>query len=206
MMCAPTLMDDVNGEYRGMDDQVHTLAAGEHNYSTFSLWDTFRACHPVYTLFQPERVPSLVNCLDRHGRAEPRRHARLAAAGRRDRHHDRLSLRQRDGRSLREKLPGIDWERAYKVMRKRNMDDDYRGLGSIARTVTFPPISKTSPSPRRSNTTTATGPARTWRRSWARNDDVAIQLKRSQNYQHLFDKQDALHPRQACQRRVGHAL
>ncbi len=63
MMCAPTLMDDVNGEYRGMDNQVHTLAAGEHNYSSFSLWDTFRALHPAFTLFQPERVPSMVNCL-----------------------------------------------------------------------------------------------------------------------------------------------
>ena len=57
MMCAPTLMDDVDGEYRGMDNQVHTLAAGQHNYSTFSLWDTYRACHPAYTLFQPDRVP-----------------------------------------------------------------------------------------------------------------------------------------------------
>ncbi len=36
MMCAPTLNDDVNGQYRGMDKKVHTLADGEHNYSTYS--------------------------------------------------------------------------------------------------------------------------------------------------------------------------
>ena len=37
MMCAPTLADDVNGQYRGLDKKVHTLAKGEHNYSTYSL-------------------------------------------------------------------------------------------------------------------------------------------------------------------------
>ena len=47
MMCAPTLADDVNGQYRGLDKKVHTLAKGEHNYSTYSLWDTYRALHPI---------------------------------------------------------------------------------------------------------------------------------------------------------------
>jgi putative alpha-1,2-mannosidase len=97
MMLAPTLFDDVDGTYCGMDGQTHTLAAGEHNYSTYSLWDTFRALHPAFTLMQPDRVPQLVNCL---------RHARLAAAGQGDRHHDRLPLGQRDGGSLCEELCG----------------------------------------------------------------------------------------------------
>ena len=86
-------------------------------------------------------------------------------------------------------FPGIDWERAYKVMRKRTMVDDYRGLGSIARSATSPPTSKTSPSRRPSNTTTTTGPARTSRRSSAATTMRHANCKRSQNYQHLFDKQ-----------------
>ncbi len=68
MMVAPTLMDDIDGQYRGMDGEVHHLSPGAHNYSTFSLWDTFRAAHPMYTLFQSERVPDLVNCLIRRRR------------------------------------------------------------------------------------------------------------------------------------------
>ncbi len=46
MMVAPTLFDDVDGQYRGMDGKVHQFPAGAHNYSTFSLWDTYRAAHP----------------------------------------------------------------------------------------------------------------------------------------------------------------
>ena len=71
MMLAPTLFDDVDGRYRGMDGAVHTLPRGEHNYSTFSLWDTFRALHPMYTLIFPERVPDLVNCLVRMAEQSP---------------------------------------------------------------------------------------------------------------------------------------
>ena len=42
-LVSPTLFDDVTREYRGMDGKVHQLAPGSHNYSTFSLWDTYRA-------------------------------------------------------------------------------------------------------------------------------------------------------------------
>ena len=65
MSLGPQLFDDVDGQYRGMDRQVHQLAAGQHNYTTFSLWDTFRAAHPAYTIFQMERVPDFANSLIR---------------------------------------------------------------------------------------------------------------------------------------------
>jgi predicted alpha-1,2-mannosidase len=64
-MLAPTLFDDADGSYRGMDGENHTLPTGEHNYSTYSLWDTYRAVHPLFTVVQPDRVPDLVNCLIR---------------------------------------------------------------------------------------------------------------------------------------------
>ena len=51
-MLAPTLFGDVDGRYRGMDLAVHQLPQGQHNYSTYSLWDTYRALHPLYTLYQ----------------------------------------------------------------------------------------------------------------------------------------------------------
>ncbi len=71
MSLGPTLFDDADGQYRGMDNAVHTLPAGQHNYSTFSLWDTFRAAHPAYTLLEPERVPQFVDTLIRMGEESP---------------------------------------------------------------------------------------------------------------------------------------
>ena len=51
---APFIYQDVDGRYLGMDKKVHTAPAGYVNYSVFSLWDTFRALHPLMTLIQPE--------------------------------------------------------------------------------------------------------------------------------------------------------
>ena len=70
-MVAPTRFDDVDGSYRGMDGEVHKLAAGEQNYSTFSLWDTYRALHPLFTITQRERVPAFMNCLIRMAEQSP---------------------------------------------------------------------------------------------------------------------------------------
>ncbi|MEG1563688.1 MAG: GH92 family glycosyl hydrolase [Bacteroides sp.] len=58
-MLAPTLYGDVDGSYRGPDKKNHQ-ANGWTNYSTFSLWDTYRAAHPLFTLTQPERVNDMV--------------------------------------------------------------------------------------------------------------------------------------------------
>ncbi|GAA0669042.1 putative alpha-1,2-mannosidase [Sphingomonas insulae] len=54
-LIAPSVWSDDDGRYRGPDDQVHQ-ASGFTMRSTFSLWDTFRAEHPLLTLIQPERT------------------------------------------------------------------------------------------------------------------------------------------------------
>ena len=58
-MIAPTIYSDVDGKYYGPDKQVHQ-ADGWVNYSTFSLWDTFRAAHPLFTYTEPARVNDMV--------------------------------------------------------------------------------------------------------------------------------------------------
>ncbi|MCL6274658.1 GH92 family glycosyl hydrolase [Muricauda sp. 2012CJ35-5] len=74
-MLAPTLYSDSNGEYKaanntngmhleGMD--TIAKASGFDRYDTFSLWDTFRAAHPLYTIIQQERVPDMVKSLLAH--------------------------------------------------------------------------------------------------------------------------------------------
>lgn len=58
-MLAPTIYSDADGAYYGPDKQVHQ-ADGWTNYGTFSLWDTFRAAHPLFTYTAPERVNDMV--------------------------------------------------------------------------------------------------------------------------------------------------
>ena len=59
-MLAPTLFCDVDGLYRGADKKNHQAEEWQ-NYSTFSLWDTFRATHPLYTYTAQERVSDMIN-------------------------------------------------------------------------------------------------------------------------------------------------
>ena len=59
---APNLFSDVDGKYRGIDRQIHQTD-GWDNYTVFSLWDTFRANHPLFTLLQPKRVPELIKAM-----------------------------------------------------------------------------------------------------------------------------------------------
>ncbi|WP_411831984.1 GH92 family glycosyl hydrolase [Pseudoxanthomonas mexicana] len=62
-MLGPTLFMDSDGRYRGPDNAVHQ-AKGWTNHSTFSLWDTYRALHPLMTLLQPpQRTSDMVNSL-----------------------------------------------------------------------------------------------------------------------------------------------
>ena len=58
-LLAPTLISDVDGRFRGSDGEVHQ-AEGADVYSTFSLWDTFRAAHPLYTILEPGRVNRMI--------------------------------------------------------------------------------------------------------------------------------------------------
>ncbi|HEL3178217.1 TPA: GH92 family glycosyl hydrolase [Stenotrophomonas maltophilia] len=70
-MLGPTLFMDADGQYRGSDNAVHK-AEGYTNYSTFSLWDTYRALHPLLTLVQPEKRNSdFVNSMLAHHEHSP---------------------------------------------------------------------------------------------------------------------------------------
>ncbi|MCL3852892.1 GH92 family glycosyl hydrolase [Parabacteroides sp. GYB001] len=53
-MIAPFAYQDVDGRYLGMDKKVHKAEPGYTNYSVFSLWDTFRALHPLMTIINPD--------------------------------------------------------------------------------------------------------------------------------------------------------
>ncbi|WP_316799548.1 GH92 family glycosyl hydrolase [Pedobacter frigidisoli] len=61
----PTTYTDVNGEYKGLDQGVHK-ADGFTNYTTFSLWDTYRALHPFFNIVQPARSNDMVKSMMAH--------------------------------------------------------------------------------------------------------------------------------------------
>ncbi|WP_367752254.1 GH92 family glycosyl hydrolase [Flavobacterium sp. WC2430] len=61
----PTVYTDVNGQYKGLDQDVHQ-ANGFTNYSTFSLWDTYRALHPFFNIIQPSRNNDMVKSMVAH--------------------------------------------------------------------------------------------------------------------------------------------
>lgn len=64
----PNAANDVDGQYRGLDKKTHSLPASTEisdqttqNYTIFSLWDTFRAAHPLYTITDRKKVVSFIN-------------------------------------------------------------------------------------------------------------------------------------------------
>ncbi len=62
-MMAPFIWQDVDGRYRGMDKQIHQASEGHVNYTVFSLWDTFRAFHPLMTIINPEKASTWADAL-----------------------------------------------------------------------------------------------------------------------------------------------
>lgn len=65
-MIQPNIFSDVNGQWMTPDYSTATLPEGETQYTTFSLWDTYRAAHPLYTIIEPELTRDFVNSMLRH--------------------------------------------------------------------------------------------------------------------------------------------
>ena len=64
-MINPSIYMDIDGNYRGLDHNIHK-ADGFENYTVFSLWDTYRAEHPLMNIIQPKRSSDMVTSMIRH--------------------------------------------------------------------------------------------------------------------------------------------
>jgi predicted alpha-1,2-mannosidase len=64
-MLSPVVFEDVDGSYRGLDQNIYQ-SDNFVNYSIFSLWDTFRALHPLYNLIQTQRNTDMINSMLAH--------------------------------------------------------------------------------------------------------------------------------------------
>ncbi|MGN6228579.1 MAG: GH92 family glycosyl hydrolase [Dyella sp.] len=186
-MLAPTLFSDVDGRYRGMDLAVHTLPSGSHNYSTYSLWDTYRALHPLLTLVQPERVPDLVNGLIRMAAESPDGPPVWPLQGVETAcmigYHSASVVAE----AIAKGFDGIDVAKAWPLFRQRAMDDDYRGLpyyrklGYIPSDKDWEAVSKTL-----EYTYDDWAVARIADAAGAHDEAKALRA-RSRNYAHVFD-------------------
>ena len=127
-MLAPTLFSDVDGRYRGMDLEVHTLPSGVNNYTTYSLWDTYRALHPLYTLIQTERLPDMLNTMlrmtEQSSAGVPVWPLYACETGCMIGYHSAPVLAE----AYVKGVAGVDFKRAYSLWRKRAFFENYRGL------------------------------------------------------------------------------
>lgn len=62
---SPTVFMDADGAYKGLDQNIH-YAKNFTNYTTFSLWDTYRALHPLFNIIQPKRNADMVQSMLQH--------------------------------------------------------------------------------------------------------------------------------------------
>ncbi len=62
---SPIVYEDIDGKYRGLDQNIHQ-SEGFTNYTVFSLWDTYRALHPLFNITQPERNNDMIKSMLAH--------------------------------------------------------------------------------------------------------------------------------------------
>jgi predicted alpha-1,2-mannosidase len=129
----PNLYEDANGEYRGLDQNIH-VAKKFTKYTVFSLWDTFRAEHPLLSLIQAPRDADMINSLlDHYDQSadhllpmwELQGNETWCMIG----YHAAPVIA--DG--FLKGVKGFDPQRAYEAMKTTAMNPDYDGLASYRR-------------------------------------------------------------------------
>lgn len=116
LLIQPHNIADVDGYYRGADDSVAQSPFGKY-YSTFSLWDTFRAAHPLYLFVAPEYVGDIINSMLLH--AETYGALPIWALW----GHETYCMIGNHGvppvvEACLKDVPGIDQERAYRLVKQ----------------------------------------------------------------------------------------
>lgn len=186
-LLAPTLFSDVDGQYRGMDLTVHQLPKGSNNYSTYSLWDTYRALHPLFTLIQRKRLPEMLNTMIRMAEESPAGvpvwPLQACETGCMIGYHSAPVLAEAHVKGI----TGVDYGKAYQLWRKRAMIDDYRGL-NYYRKLGFIPCDQEDEAVSK----TLEYAYDDWAvaqlaRAADAADDYKLLLERSRNYRNVFD-------------------
>ena len=184
---APTIFSDADNRYRGMDSGIHTLAPGQLNYSTYSLWDTYRALHPLMTIIAPERAAGFAqNLIDQAGES-PSGPCIWPLQGIETQCMIGWHSASVIAEAINKGLPGINIHKAWTIYRALAFDRPIPGLQSY-RAMGYIPCDQES----QSVSKTLEYAYDDWamahiaEAAGAKNDAVALRL-RSANYRNVFD-------------------
>ena len=134
-LIAPTLFTDVDGTYMGADRKIHH-ASGWNNYETCSLWDTYRAAHPLYAIVDPKRAGDMVNSLVAFSKENGRLPVWNMWASETDMmigYHAASVIAE----AVLKGVPGINAGEALAECVKTANLDDYRGIGLYKRCLLY---------------------------------------------------------------------
>ncbi|MGC1632084.1 MAG: GH92 family glycosyl hydrolase [Gelidibacter sp.] len=183
-MITPNLYQDVDGRYRGMDMKIHTNKDFKY-YTVFSLWDTYRAAHPLYTLIERKRTSDFVNTLISkydEGGILPMWDLSSNYTGTMIGYHAVPVIAD----AYLKGIKGFDAEKALKAM-KHSANQNHLGLKSY-KELGFIPVEEESESVSK----TLEYAYDDWtiaKMAYALNkeDDYETYIKRAQNYKNVFD-------------------
>jgi predicted alpha-1,2-mannosidase len=128
VMTAPNLFMDVDGRYRGRDFKTH-VAGGFTNYTVFSLWDTFRAAHPLYTIIEQQRTRDFIRTFLAQYEQGGRLPVWELAANETDTmigYHAVSVIADASAKGIE----GFDFRKAFEAMKHSAELRDHRGLGA----------------------------------------------------------------------------
>ncbi|WDF68185.1 GH92 family glycosyl hydrolase [Sphingobacterium oryzagri] len=184
---APTLYSDSDGEYKNYKGELHKMPNGEQRYTFFSLWDTFRALKPLFTITQPERYTAILNSLlafhDENGLL-PVWDLSTFETNTMTGYHAIPVLAD----AILKDWPGIDQERAYQAMRNSAFQDirevpAYIEYGYVPQDVNGGSVTKTLEYAFDDYCIARVA------QKLGKQDDVVLFTKRAKNYIHHFDPQ-----------------
>lgn len=192
MLIQPNNIADVDGLYRGAKDSVAQSSFGTY-YSTFSLWDTYRAAHPMYTILIPELVPDMINSMLLHG--ETQAYLPVWTLWGKETHcmignHAVPVIAE----ACLKNFPGIDQEHAYNLIKKSLTTSHFKYEADIYEQYGYFPfdiIIEESVS-RTLESAYDDFCAAQLAKKLGKDDDYAFFMKRSNYYKNVFDKETGL--------------
>jgi len=185
-MMHPSLFDDHNGDYQGADNKIYKKSTFT-NYTVFSLWDTYRAAHPLYTLLNPDRVDDFViytmlSIYDKQGFL-PIWHLNGYETGT----MVGISSLQVIAEAYLKGFRGFDAERAYNAIKTTAMSDT-RGLNYVRDFKPIPSDARVgSPVARAMEYAISDGSIALMAKAMGKTDDYNYFEKRAENYKLYYD-------------------
>jgi predicted alpha-1,2-mannosidase len=145
-MIVPNIFSDIDGRYRGLNDKIYENP-GYNTYTVFSLWDTYRATHPLYTLIEQKRTADFINTFLAHQQQTGRLPV-WELAGNETNCMIGIHSISVIADAIRKNIKGFDYGKAFETM-KKNMEQDkdelnyYRQYGFIPANRIRESVSKT---------------------------------------------------------------